>query len=125
MTTLPKIADAELEVMRVLWDRSPLTANEIVEVLEKRKPWDPRTVKTLINRLHNKGAIGFDKEGRRYLYYPLVSSNDCIKNETKSFIAKFKNGMMKPVVAAFLEEVSLSRSELEELKQMLEDKEKG
>ena len=125
MTEIPKIADAELEIMKVLWNESPLTANHIVAALAQAKPWDPRTVKTLINRLHNKGAIGYDKNGRQYLYYPLLSQEACIRSETKSFLAKFRDGMMRPLLVAFLEEGKLSEEEIDELKEMLEQKSKG
>lgn len=125
MAQLPKIADAEMEIMNALWTASPLTASEIVAALEKRKSWDPRTVKTLINRLHNKGAIGFEKSGRKYSYFPLVPRDECIRNETRSFISKFKNGMLGPVLTTFLEEAALSEKEIGELRQMLEEKGTG
>ena len=119
---MPKIADAELEVMNVLWSSSPLTANQIVEALQDRKSWDPRTTKTLINRLHNKGAVGFQKDGRRYLYFPLVSKRDYIESETKSFVSKFQYGMLGPVLSTFLEEANLTGEELNELRRLLDEK---
>ena len=55
MNSLPKISEAELEVMKVLWDTaSPLTANEVIQALEKTNDWSPKTVRTLLNRLVRK-----------------------------------------------------------------------
>ncbi|MEJ9132311.1 BlaI/MecI/CopY family transcriptional regulator, partial [Bacillus thuringiensis] len=51
MKELPKISEAELEVMKVLWSKSPQTANEVIEELEKNMDWKPKTIRTLINRL--------------------------------------------------------------------------
>ena len=67
----PKISDAEWEVMKVVWDKSPITANDINDRLAKRHNWDSRTVKTMINRLVNKGALSYDVQGRSYLYRPV------------------------------------------------------
>jgi BlaI family penicillinase repressor len=125
MKRIPKIADAELEIMNILWSNSPLTANQIVEALADRKSWDPRTAKTLINRLHKKAAVGFQKDGRRYLYFPLVSKRDYIERETKSFVSKFQQGMLGPVLSTFLNEAKLTDKELDELRQLLDEKGKG
>ncbi len=54
MKELPKISEAELEVMKVLWSRSPQTANEVIEALEVTMDWKPKTIRTLINRLVQK-----------------------------------------------------------------------
>jgi len=72
---MKEISGAELEVMKVLWQQSPLTANEVVELLADAD-WHEKTVKTLLNRLVAKQAIGFDKDGRAYRYYPLVAQAD-------------------------------------------------
>ncbi|MBJ6923123.1 BlaI/MecI/CopY family transcriptional regulator, partial [Vibrio cholerae] len=56
MKELPKISEAELEVMKVLWSRSPQTANEVIEALEVTMDWKPKTIRTLINRLVQKEA---------------------------------------------------------------------
>ena len=68
MKKVPRISESEWMVMRVLWERSPLTANEVVERLSSKARWKPKTVKTLIDRLVKKGAVKFEKEGRRHKY---------------------------------------------------------
>ncbi|PGO48337.1 BlaI/MecI/CopY family transcriptional regulator, partial [Bacillus thuringiensis] len=57
MKELPKISEAELEVMKVLWANSPQTANEVIEALEVKMDWKPKTIRTLINRLVHKEAV--------------------------------------------------------------------
>ena len=64
-----EISNAELKVMQVLWQRQPLSANDVVAALADDKDWHEKTVKTLLNRLVSKGALGFDKDGRAYLAY--------------------------------------------------------
>lgn len=111
--------------MNILWSESPLTANQIVDAIGGRKSWDPRTTKTLINRLHRKAAIGFEKDGRRYLYFPLISKRDYIDRETRSFVSKFQKEMLGPVLSTFIDEADLSDDELQELRRLLENREKG
>jgi BlaI family penicillinase repressor len=66
MKEIPQISESESEVMRLLWKRSPLTSNEIINELSDRMNWSDQTIKTFINRLLNKEAIRFEKSGRNY-----------------------------------------------------------
>ena len=122
MKKLPKISESEWLVMQVLWSKSPLTANDIVKQLTGKTRWKPRTIKTLINRLAKKKAVKFEKEGRRYRYYPAVSESKCVRTETRSFLRRVYRGATRPMLAAFLEDAELSPDEIEELKKILEKK---
>jgi len=125
MKNLPKISESEWMVMRVLWAKSPLTANEVVESLSGKAKWKPKTVKTLIDRLVKKGAVKFEKEGRRHRYYPAVERDECIATERQSFIRRVYGGITKPMLAAFLEDAELSAEDISELKEILEEKAEG
>jgi len=108
--------------MRVLWQRAPLAAGAIVDALKDEAEWSPRTVKTLINRLVRKRAVGYEEEGRAYLYSPLVNERDCVRLERTSFLRRVYSGSMLPMLAGFLEDERPSRSEIEELKALLDRK---
>ena len=82
MEDIPKISDAEWQVMKVLWERSPVNANHIVEKLTTETAWKPKTIRTLINRLTAKNAVGFDKDGRQYMYFPLLLEEEEERFET-------------------------------------------
>jgi BlaI family penicillinase repressor len=74
--TVPHITDAEWEVMKVLCNQSPCTANEVIEVIEgmqDQTDWKPKTIRTLLNRLTQKQILSFTQENRVYAYFPLVS----------------------------------------------------
>ena len=122
MKKLPKISESEWLVMRVLWSKSPLAAQEVFEQLDGKTKWKPKTVKTLIDRLVNKGAVKYEKDGRRYLYYPVVGRDECVTTERKSFIKRVYGGITKPMLAAFLEDAELSAEDISELKEILEQK---
>jgi BlaI family penicillinase repressor len=122
---LPRIADAEWRVMRVLWERGPQTANDVVNALSTEVKWKPRTVKTLISRLVKKGAIKVKEEGHRYRYSAAVNESACVRSETRSFVRRVYKGAMTPVLAAFLEDAHLSAQEIDELQEILDQKKGG
>src|SRR4051794_14111134 len=87
----PNISDAEWDVIKVLWERQPLTAGQVVTALEETRRgrrWRPRTVKTMLARLVKKGAVRsrVDDEGR-YLYQAAVSRQAATRDETRSFLS--------------------------------------
>jgi len=120
---IPKISDAEWEVMKVLWTNSGLTANEIIKSLEAGTHWSPKTVRTLINRLVEKKAIGYNQEGRVYSYYPLVREEDCVRFETQTFIKRIYDGALKPMLVNFLKDEKLSKEDIAEVKNILDQRE--
>ncbi|MGG2106653.1 BlaI/MecI/CopY family transcriptional regulator [Lysinibacillus pakistanensis] len=123
MKELPKISEAELEVMKVLWVESPQTANEIIERLESTTDWKPKTIRTLINRLVQKEAVSYHQEkGRLYTYYPLVSQESYLQVETKSLLKRFYGAAFKPLLVNFLKEEKLSSEDINELKRILDEK---
>src|SRR4051794_18396970 len=98
MPKQPSISDAEWEVMEILWSSTaPLTANDIADPLAKRNHCSPRTVKSLLNRLVKKRALGFETEGKRYLYFPSVTRADCVRSRSKSFVASVFGGAVGPM----------------------------
>ena len=119
MSKLPRISETEWEIMKVCWERSPGTAQEIIDALSAGDQWHPKTVKTLLNRLVKKRALGFKKSGRTYLYAPLVTENDCVAAESESFLDRVFGGSLHPLLAHFAETRKLSPVEILELKRLL------
>jgi BlaI family penicillinase repressor len=124
MKNHPKISDAEWRVMQIFWQTGNATANEVIEKLQDESGWNPKTIRTMINRLAGKGAIGHEIKGRQYHYHPLIGQEECVKVETKSFFSRISKAAMKPMLAAFIEEQNLSQEEIEELKKILDKKSK-
>jgi BlaI family penicillinase repressor len=119
------ISDAEWEVMRVLWSAAtPITASSVVEALAGRKDWNPRTVKTLLNRLTKKGALGFEAKGKVYWYHPKVAQEECVKSEGRSFLARVFGGDGGAMLVHFVKHTQLSPQELAELRRILNGKDK-
>lgn len=123
MSDMPNITEAEWTVMKVFWQRSPRTANEVVDALDD-SGWNPKTIRTLIGRLQKKKALDFEKAGREHRYFPLVAEHECVRQEAQSLLSRAGAAVLKPMLAAFLQEQTLSDEEIEELKQILNQKSK-
>lgn len=119
MARLPEISEAEWVVMRVLWQKHPRTAQDIVATLASTTDWSPRTIKTMLNRLIKKGALDFTADGKRYLYAPRVKESECIHAESRSFLKRVFGGSLKPMLAHFVDTNDLSEADLAELRRML------
>lgn len=116
---VPRVSDAEFEVMKVLWERSPLTSQGVINALKGGCGWAPQTVKTMLNRLVKKGALAFDKDGKNYLYRPAVGKDECVAAESSSFLDRVFDGAVGPLLLHFAKSGKLDGKELEELKNAL------
>ncbi len=111
-----KITESEWIIMKVLWSEAPLSAKDILKTLTKSVDWKENTVKTLISRLVDKEAVGYEKQGRTFLYYPIQKEEDCIQVESKHFLNKVFGGATKSLIASFIQNENLSEDDIEDLK---------
>lgn len=116
---MSEITNKEFEVLEALWIKHPATANSIIEQLNKNKSWHEKTVKTLLNRLVKKEAIGFDKQDRRYLYFPLFERDAYTEIQSQSFIERLFRGRVSPLIAGFAKTNSLKKEDIDELKDLI------
>ncbi len=114
------ISDAESTVMEVLWQRSPLGADEVVAALSGEQAWQEATIKTLLNRLLKKGAISAEAEGRRYRYSPVLTREAWLTQTSRGFLDRLFGGRVAPLVAHFGEQKALTRKDIAELRALLE-----
>ena len=120
MNTDIAISEAESVVMDILWRAHPASADEVIAALAGQQDWQEATIKTLLNRLLNKGAIKADKDGRRYLYSPLLQREQWLSQESDSLLERLFGGRVAPLVAHFSKQRKLSRSDIAELKRLIE-----
>lgn len=122
MKQIPKISEAEWEVLRVLWDKAPCTAGEVIEALADNTNWKPTTVKTLLARLVKKKAVGFREVERTYSYFPLLTQAECIRVENHSFLQRVYGGALKPMLVQFIRDEKLTANDIEDLKRLLDER---
>ena len=125
MKQIPAISEAEHHVMKIIWKNNPIMASEIINVLTEKTYWKPKTIKTLINRLLTKGAIGYEKSGREYNYYPVIEESDFVKTESRMFVKRLFGGAMKPMLVSMVENEDLTLEDIDELRQYIVEKKKG
>lgn len=113
------ISDAEAVVMEVLWQRHPQGADEVVAALSARSDWAEPTIKTLLNRLLNKGAIRAERDGRRYLYSPVLTREAWVAQQSEGLLERLFGGRVAPLVAHFSERGRLSEADIAELKKLI------
>jgi BlaI family penicillinase repressor len=122
MKSVPRISDTEWEIMRILWAQHPLTAGEVIEQLAAADPdWHPKTARTLLARLVQKKALGYEARGRTYVYSPLVGEQECVATASDSFLERVFGGSLEPMLAHFVRRQRLAKNELSELRNLLEE----
>ena len=118
---MPTISDAESHVMDRLWQRAPQTAEELAAALGTTQGWQPSTVKTLLNRLLQKGAIAAERDGRRFLYSAVLQRDAWQRNQSVSLIDRLFGGRVAPLVSHFSQHKKLGKRDIEELKRLIEE----
>ena len=117
----PNISESEWSVMEVLWDSSPRTASDVAKALKEQTGWAENTVRTLLTRLVEKGALKIsDEAGSPKLYSPAVKREACVKAESESFLERIFQGAAKPLLVHFTKNARLTPDEVKELKKLLD-----
>jgi BlaI family penicillinase repressor len=119
------ISEAESVVMEVLWRLGPLRSENVVENLTSHQQWREPTIKTLLNRLLNKGAISAEKDGRRYVYSPVLTRDEWLSRESNGLLDRLFGGRVAPLVAHFGRHGRLSKKDIAELKRMIAEMDDG
>ena len=118
--SIRRLPDTELEVMQAVWAcRPPVSRAEINAILRDVHPMAPTTLLTLLSRLAEKGFIRVEKSGRSAQYYPLVSREAYLADQSSRFIHKLCGGSLSDFASALCSS-GLTREEIEELRQLLE-----
>lgn len=121
MTTEIRLSEAELDLMAELWRESPLAAADIGKRISRRRDWSPTTIKTMLARLVEKGAVSTEAEGRRYLYRPAVDRDDVIAAQAGRLVDRLLGGKISPLVAQLTSGRDLSDEDVDELEKLVRE----
>ena len=107
--------------MEALWEGAPQTASEITKALRPTMNWAENTVRTLLTRLVDKGALktGANASGTR-VFSPAVKREACVGAESESFMQRVFRGASKPLLVHFAQHAQLTPEEVRELKKLLD-----
>ncbi len=121
MANRPQISDAEWEVMKALWQRSPVSVSELSQRLAATG-WHHKTIRTMLIRLARKGAVDYEVKDGVYHYFPLLSKEESLRAATHSFVDRLFDGALTPMIAHFASRRRLTAEEKRELKKLLAGK---
>lgn len=117
-------SESEWQIMEAFWDSGvPLTSSEIIRRLAGNTDMTPRMVRVLMNRLCQKRLLDYvvdENDARVYIYTPLKSRDECLKEKSNRFADSYFSGSHANVAAALLKNVTLTEEQAEELKSILE-----
>ncbi len=116
-----QISIAESKVMETLWRAHPLSAEDVTNGVAAEQNWSVGTVKSLLNRLLSKGAISAEKDGRRYLYSPVLSHDDYITHEGQGVLDRLFDGRVSALLTHFSQHEKLSGEDIAELKKLIKE----
>lgn len=118
----PPISDAELEVLRVLWEQGPGTIRDVDARLQPREqPWAYTTIQTLLNRLETKGYAASDKRSVPHIFRATVSRDKLLGQRLKDLANELCDGTATPLVMALVKQQHFSPSELETFRKLLDE----
>ncbi len=124
MKEIPRISEAEWEILSVLWKKAPLTATEVFEAVAG-KAWKLNTVRTFLTRLEKKGAVkSRERTEEAKQFFPAVTREACVRQESDSFLARVFEGGAAALLLHFTKNKRLSSAELAELEAILAQKRK-
>jgi len=118
------ISESEWQVMKTLWLEAPKNLNQIIEALKDTK-WSTTTIQTYLARLVKKGAVMTKRQGKGYLYTPIISEAECQIAESEHFLKRVFDGSVTRMVSGFIKSGSISKEELTRLKAIIEEQEGG
>ena len=122
MTRALQISDSEWDVMEPIWAAGACTAADVIKTLRATHDWNHSTIRTLLARLVEKGALTYDVDGSRYIYRAAVSRQRCVRQEGRSFLEKAFGGDVAALLAHFVAEASLDPEQIEQLRRLLAQK---
>ena len=115
------LTDGELRLMRVLWDKGHATVGEVVQSLKERPKPAYNSVLTLLRILERKGYVTHRREGRAFVFLPVIDRQHASRSALKSLVNRFFEGSPRLLVLNLLEDEQLSPEALKQLKRRIEE----
>jgi len=116
------LTEGELRLMHVLWNQGAATVSDVVEALPADPPPAYTTVLTLLRILEEKGYVRHTKQGRAFVYEPLVGSKEASSNAIRHLVSRFFAGSPEQLVMKLLEE-EIDARELKRIKKRISESE--
>ncbi len=110
----------EFQIMKVVWEKGSATVREVCESISQRKPTAYTTVLTLMGILEEKGALSHTRLGRAYVYRPMLSNRQAVRNQLQDLITRLFDGSPLKLIESVLDQEAIDRDQLADLRRVLE-----
>jgi predicted transcriptional regulator len=117
------LTEAELRLMQVIWDKRTATAADVLEALPKNPAAAYSTVVTTLRILEEKGYLRHTKEGRAFIYHPVVGRTEASRSAVRHLMRRFFNDSPELLVLNVLKNERIDAGELKRLKKLIEESE--
>ncbi|MBN1292940.1 MAG: BlaI/MecI/CopY family transcriptional regulator [Candidatus Latescibacteria bacterium] len=122
--TVAQLGRIQMRIMQILWEKKRATAREISDMLNEAEQIAHNNVQALIRSLEKKGLIEHDVDNRTHIYFPTVKDEKILKNSLHEFINSIFGGSIANLVSSLVKNKCITRNELKDIFEMLDDKEK-
>lgn len=114
-----RISSTEWKIMELVW-RAPRTLMEMVSLLTKSESWSKSTVITMVRRLEAKGLLRYEQNGRTKTFFPTVTREDAVAEQTETFLSRAYNSSLGSLVSAMVDRNNLTQKDIDELYAILQ-----
>jgi BlaI family transcriptional regulator, penicillinase repressor len=120
-----QVTDAEWDVMDAIWTEPGQAAGRIIELVQLNRDWNHRTIRTLLRRLVEKGAVEVEVDGVKHLYRATIDRDSCVRSAAQSLSQRFFSGSVRSLLLHLVEHQDLSAEEIDELRTHLDAKQRS
>jgi BlaI family penicillinase repressor len=117
----PVLTDLELEIMHVVWDKSPATVRDVYETLRARRQIAYTTVMTMMRILEKKGHLNVSRADRAFVYRPARSRQRVVGDMVREFVDRVFGGAAEPLVQHLVRDRHLTEDELRAIARHLKE----
>lgn len=119
VTTNLEITNAEWQIMRIVWALGETTSNQVIDILQTKTDWKPATIKTLLRRLVEKGALSTTRQGRAFIYRALVKEQETMDQSADQLFDSICEMHVGSTLAHEIKKRTLSKHDIQQLQKLL------
>ncbi|KRL27143.1 penicillinase repressor [Limosilactobacillus frumenti DSM 13145] len=117
-----EITNAEWRIMRIVWTLGKATSNQVIDILQQKTDWKPATIKTLLRRLVEKGALQTTRHGRAFIYTACVQEQATMNQSADELFDSICEMHVGSTIAHVIKQRPLSKSDIQRLQKILAEK---
>ena len=119
------LTDGELRIMEVLWSLKSASVRDVATALREKEEVAYNTVQTMMGILETKGYLDHHKEGRAFVYTPIVDRKAARSSALKHFLGNFFDGSPQALVQNLIQDENVDAMEIDRLRKLLDASEQG